>query len=460
LHPPASPERACARDPSASAEASRCRAWWRAGTADCIFRFLFNLFRREAMAKKKQPKKDKKRHDRPVLTAEEETQLQMLVDRVLALDPEANSFTQFVESLNPLIQQSVAFSIALAEALASAANPVAAKVIQALQGMEAKKPVRRALKTALYRLARQGLVKEQEEAKVEPRVLVPRPENRQAAAWASWPESLGERGIILKLPDAGRGYLMVIGVLNSEDVFREFEAVQTTRKGVRALLEQMTGGIPRRIIEIPLAHFRFLYEEVAATYQRQGKELPAGYDLMLKQLDYWVEKPAMPHIYNLLDEKAIVGDTHLLRSSDSLLEVQPFAAWRLPEELVSPFANKIKELSESRLVISQSSQLERIEQIYREAATKLFTAERRERYKRLLEEAALLLYLESREEEAKRAFAVALDLEKAVGVFTENNFILGLVKRSISAEVGSALEDIEGERQREKTTESGLIIPR
>ena len=395
-----------------------------------------------------------------MLTAEEETQLQMLVDRVLVLDPEAQSFTQFVESLKPLIQQSVAFSVALAEALASAANPVAAKVIQALQGMEAKKPVRRALKTALYRLGRQGLVKDQEEVAVEPRVLVPRPEDRQAEAWASWPESQGERGIILKLPDAGRGYLMVIGVLNSEDVFHEFEAVQTTRKGVRALLEEMAGGIPGRIIEIPLAHFRFLYEEVAATYQRQGKELPAGYDVMLKHLDSWVKKPAKPHIYNILNGEEIVGDTLLLRSSDSLLELQPFASWRLPEELVSPFANKLKELGESRLVISQVSQLERVEQIYREAARELFTAERRERYKRLLEESALLLHLEGREHEAKRAFAVALDLEKEIGVFTENTFILGLVKRSISAEVGSPLEDTEGQSQREKTTESGLIIPR
>ena len=104
--------------------------------------------------------------------------------------------------------------------------------------------------------------------------------------------------------------------------------------------------------------------------------------------------------------------------------------------------------------------MERVEQIYREAATDIFTAERRQRYKRLLEEAALLLYLENREQEAKRALAVALDLEKEVGVFTENNFILGLVKRSISAQVDAALEDIEGQTQREMTTESGLIIPR
>jgi hypothetical protein len=266
--------------------------------------------------------------------------------------------------------------------------------------------------------------------------------------------------MILKLPDAGRGYLMVIGVLNSEGVFHEFEAIQTTRKGVKALLEQMTGGISGRIIEIPLDHFRFLYDEVAATYHEQNLELPAGYEVIQKQLVSQVEAPPGPHIYNLLDQDEIGGDNLLLRSSDSLFEVQPFGSWLLPEAVVAPFAEKIKELSESRLVISQVAQGERVEQIYREAATELFRAERRQRYRRLLEETALLLYLEDRQQEAKRALAVALDLEKEVGVFTENNFILGLVKRSIAAEVGSALEDIEGERQREETTESGLIIPR
>jgi hypothetical protein len=229
---------------------------------------------------------------------------------------------------------------------------------------------------------------------------------------------------------------------------------------VRALLERMTGGVSGRIIEIPLDHFRFLYEEAGDTYKQQSMEVPAGYDVMLRQLDSWAKKPARPHIYKLLDDKEIAGDTLLLRSSDSLLEVEPFASWRLSEELVNPFAAKIKEVSESRLVISQSSLLERVEQIYREAATELFTAEIRQRYRRFMEEAALLLYLKNREQEAKWALAVALDLEKEVGIFTENNFILGLVKRSISAKVGDALEDIEGQPQREITTESGLIIPR
>jgi len=182
------------------------------------------------MAKKKRAKKERKRQDRPAPTEEERTQLQLLLDRVAAQDPRGESFAQFVESLEPLIQRSVPFTLAFIEALGATATPVAVNLLKGLQEFPAKKPVRRALKTALYRLARQGLVVEEEQTELVSRVLVPRPADRQAEAWASWPESRGERGIVLKLPDAGRGYLMAVGVLNSEGVFQDFEVVQTTRR--------------------------------------------------------------------------------------------------------------------------------------------------------------------------------------------------------------------------------------
>jgi hypothetical protein len=411
------------------------------------------------MVKKKKVKKNKKRPDLPVLSAEEETQLQMLMERVLAQDPEANSFTQFVESLKPLIQRSVPFTLAFVEALGATSSPVAVETLKTLQDIPAKKPVRRALKTALYRLAQQGLVKE-EEKESELRVLVPRPADRQAEAWASWPESRGERGMVLKLPDAGRGYLMAIAVLDSQGLFHEFEAIQTTRKGVKTLFEQITGGVPGRLIEIPVEHLRFLFDEMAEIYQQQNMELPSGYEVIRKHLATWVEKPSRPHIFNLIDESEIAGDKLLLRSSDSLLEVQPFLSWRLPEEVAKPYAEKIKNLGESRLVVSQSAQVERIGQIYREAAAEIFTPELRHRFRRLLEETALLLYLEDRQQEAKRALATAIDLENEVGLLTEDTFILGLVKRSIVIEVGPEAEDAAGQAKREKITESGLIIPR
>jgi len=72
----------------------------------------------------------------------------------------------------------------------------------------------------------------------------------------------------------------------------------------------------------------------------------------------------------------------------------------------------------------------------------------------------LLLHLADRPQEAKRALAVAIDLENEIGLLTEDTFILGLVKRSIANEVGPQLEGAEEQANRERITESGLIIPR
>ncbi|UCG14606.1 MAG: hypothetical protein JSU72_09235 [Deltaproteobacteria bacterium] len=412
------------------------------------------------MAKKKASKKERRRHQPVSLTLEEQAQVQMLLDRLAVQDPNGETFDQFLDSLRPLVQLSSDFTRAFVEALGGTATPTAVKVLQALQEIPAARPVRRALKTALYRLRRQGLIPEQEESEPVQRVLVPRPADRQAVAWASWPESGGERGVVLKVPDVGRGYVMAVSVLDSEGCFKELDAVQTTRKGVMDLLDGITGGLPGRLIEVPVSHFRFLFEEVAELHHQKKRELPSEYDIILKYLTSWADAPSGPHIYQLLDADEIAGDSLLLRSSGSILDLPPFTTWRLPEEVISSFSERIKAVSESRLVISQSTQLERIEQIVREASAELFTPELRQRYRRLLEEAALLLYLEDRREETKRVLAVAIDLGNEVGRLTENNFVLGLVKRSIGSKVDLEQDDAKESTTQEQTTESGLIIPR
>jgi hypothetical protein len=412
------------------------------------------------MARKRPAKKERKRHDRLSLSEEEKTQLEMLLDRVAAQEPEGETFDQFVESIKPLFERTVPFTLAFVEALGGIASPAAVRILETFQELPAKKPLRRAVKTALYRLERHGLVRRQEETESVQRVLIPPSPDRRAEAWAAWPETQGERGLVVKLPEAGRGFLMAVAVLDATGGFQELEAVQTTSKGARALFDEITGGVPGRLLGIPLSHFRFLLEEAAQLHRKQNRELPPGFDLIHRSLTSWAEPISRSHIYDLLKVEEIAADSLFLRSSDNLLTVQPFQSWRLPEEVVYPFTEKIKELSESRIVVSQSTQLERMDQTFREATWELFTPEVRQRYRRLLEETSLLLYLEDRQQEAKRALAAAIDLEHEVGQLSENTFIQGLVKRSISHDIAQETEAVEGEASHEKTTESGLIIPR
>ncbi|MFP3869522.1 MAG: hypothetical protein ACLFVT_01400 [Syntrophobacteria bacterium] len=411
------------------------------------------------MGKSKDSRKKKKGTDRPSLSEEEQIQLQMLLDRLAAQDPEGETFNQFLESLKPLLSRSLAFDLALVEALGAMTSPVAVELLKVFQEMPLEKPLRRAVKTALFRLNQHGLGPRPEKTESVRRVLVPRPADRQAEAWASWPESGGERGAVLKLPHAGRGYLLAIAVLDPEVGFRDFKVMQTSRKGVKSLLAEITGGDPERLAAVPVQHARFLLEEAAALHRQQKRTLPPDYDPTHRNLCSWADAPCRAHIYELLDAEEIGADSLLLHASESLLEVEPFSSWRLQQEAVGPFAEKVRDLRESRLVISETTQLELLDQVIREAAVEIFTPELRQRYRRLLEESALHLFLENRLPEAKRALAAAIDLTHEMGRLSENSFILGLVRQSIGAEVIQDSEKSEHRRGEERSTESGLIIP-
>jgi hypothetical protein len=408
------------------------------------------------MAKQKQAKKTDKRSS---LSPEEQAQIQMLLDRIAVQDPAGESLNQFLGTVKTVLERSPGVGLAFVEALGSMTTPVALRALEVLQEVPAAKPLRRAVKTALYRLGRHGLHPEREQGEAPSRVLVPRPADRQAEAWAGWPEGSGDRGLIVVVPESGAAYLLAMAVVNPAVGFRDLQVSGTTRKGIRALVAELTGHESTGLRAIPLRHAVFLLNECAQAHQAQNQPLPQEYDLVRRHVAPWVTTPpSRAHIYDLLNREELAADPILLRASESLLDLPPLSSWQLPEEAILPLVEKVQGLGESRLVLSRASQFERVDQLMREGAGEIFTPALRQHYRRLLEEAALLFWQEERVQEAKRALAAAIDLEREVGMFTENTFVLGLIKRAL----GEALGEHKGEgaeTSEERTTESGLIIP-
>ena len=393
------------------------------------------------------------------LTPEEHAQLQMLLDRIAVQDPAGESLKQFLGSVRLVLEQSPGVGLAFVEALGSMTTPVALKALEALQEIPAAKPLRRAVKTALYRLGRHGLSPEREQGEAAPRVLVPRPADRRAEAWAGWPEASGDRGLIVVVPESGAAYLLAMAVVNPAAGFRDLQVSGTTRKGVRALVTELAGHESTGLRPIPLPHAVFLLNECAQAHQAQNQALPQEYEVVRHYVASWVTTPPdRAHIYELLNRGEIAADPILLRASESLLDLPALSSWQLSQEAASPLVEKFQGLGESRLVLSPGSQFERVDQLMREAAGEVFTPALRRYYRRLLEEAALLFWQEERVQEARRALAAAIDLEREVGRLTENTFVLGLLKRAL----GEALKEQQSEEAQtgeERTTESGLIIP-
>jgi hypothetical protein len=404
-------------------------------------------------------RKPSKRRDRgDSLSPEERAQLQMLVDRVTVQDPAGESLQQFLGSIRLVLEQSPGVGLPFVEALGSMTTPVALKALEALQEISAAKPLRRAVKTALYRLGRHGLFSEREQGEA-PRVLVPRPADRRAEAWAGWPEGSGDRGLIVVVPESGAAYLLAMAVVNPAAGFRDLQVSGTTRKGVRGLVAELTGRESAGLRPIPLSHAAFLLNECARAHQAQDQPLPQDYEVVRRHVASWVpEPPDRAHIYEVLNREEIAADPILLRASESLLDLPPLSSWQLPQEAALPLSEKFQGLGESRLVLPRASQFDRADQLMREGVDEIFTPALRQHYRRLLEEAALLFSQEERIPEARRALAAAIDLEHEVGRFTENTFILGLVKRALD-EALKEKQGEDGEAAGERTTESGLIIP-
>jgi hypothetical protein len=408
------------------------------------------------MAKQKQSKKTDRR---PSLSPEERAQIQMLLDRIAVQDPAGETLNQFLGTVKTVLERSPGVGLAFVEALGSMTTPVALRALEVLQEVPAAKPLRRAVKTALYRLGRHGLHPEREQGEAAPRVLVPRPADRQAEAWAGWPEASGDRGLIVVVPESGAAYLLAMAVVNPAVGFRDLQVSGTTRKGIRALVAELTGHEATGLRPIPLPHAVFLLNECAEIHQAQSQPLPQEHELVRRYVASWVTAPPIrAQIYELLNREEIAADPILLRASESLLDLPAFSSWQLPQEAALPLVEKIQGLGESRLVLSRVSQFERFDQLMREGVGEIFTPALRQYYRRLLEEAALLLWQEDRVPEARRALAAAIDLERELGRFTENTFVLGLLKRAL----GEALGEQDGEDAEtadEHTTESGLIIP-
>jgi len=410
------------------------------------------------MAKQRPSKKTDKGQS---LSSDEQAQLQMLLDRVAAQDPAGQSLKQFLGSVRLVLEQSPAVGLAFVEALGSMTTPVALKALEALQEIPVAKPLRRAVKTALYRLGRHGLSLERERGEeAAPRVLVPRPADRRAESWVGWPEGSGDRGLIVVVPESGANYLLAMAVVNPAVGFRDLQVSGTTRKGVRALVAELTGHESTGLRPIPLPHAVFLLNECAQIHQAQSQPLPEEYELVRRYVASWVTTPPnRAHIYELLNREEIAADPILLRASESLLDLPPLSSWQLPQEAALPLVEKVQGLGETRLVLSRASQFERVDQLMREGAGEIFTPALRQYYRRLLEETALLFWQEGRGPEARRALAGAIDLEREVGRFTENTFVLGLIKRALGEALKEQQQGEDGEAAEESTTESGLIIP-
>jgi hypothetical protein len=353
----------------------------------------------------------------------------------LGIDAEALAEGRLAaDALVPLVNGDDA--VGLVAAVGDLGSAGAAATLVALEphaGGAARREVRR----ALYRLRQRGV------ATPERPVDEPPPRRDLGAdieGFVSAHDASGDRLLWLVKRQASGGSLLVAAQANEPEGLRDVQAVDMSRKHLRAVRQRLAreGGVtlvaaPWVTVDALLveAHERTTTRDRARDYLRVRAELTA-------------EPPAAPAepVSSHAPPPGLDEARALAAASAALLSEAPFAAWGPGAEAAAPFVAEIAALRDSPLVLNELQQRERVREVLRRAAEALYPAAA---FARRLEGTAYVLAETGRGPAARAALAIAALLRARPAEGYETPFVSGAVERALgtllSADVARQTEE-------------------
>jgi len=365
--------------------------------------------------------------------------VQALMDKVRTDLQENKSEEEIFQSLLQLFGKDPGTVEKVADSLAGLAHERVAKVLQRmLEGFEEKK-IRKIIKRSLYRLKSKGVAIEESPSDKGKPVLHPF-QAESPKGYGSPIDSLGQRLLVLVIPHAGRGWVVLQGVVSDTKGIVDFSGQEMTRKGFRSFFQEIQEQNPFPLVEVESTYIAFLLEEAHRLSLQKGSPPSQDFLRLKNEIEPIKKEYERPLVYSHLQVEEVKGNDRMLRGSADLFKSDLFASWGIPEEEIRPYADAVWQAEESKIVLSQTQKEARFQEIYQRALSDLFPDDKRVRYKRRLEEMAYVLLQLKREEEARMSLAAAMDLEKPLNPFQPNPFLFQLVVKSIFTLLSKAYE--------------------
>lgn len=275
-----------------------------------------------------------------------------------------------------------------------------------LQERTTDKVVRREIKRALYRLEQHGHWKTPDApAPPSARDLLG-PDEDAALGWLSPIDHTGTR-LVWMARRTGGGLATLSAVIGEDQGIREFHSGKTTRKALRDAQKEIAerSGIP--LVETPWEWTHHLLRR--AHEQTERGRFPDVPSVLQTMVPAPQAGPPSPPVDALLDRAAVAADDGALASSSELLGEPEVGSWVLPLSWLEPTLEKLGDAQSSLVVVSPTSQEERMRETIEEATgTILDAAERRTRFADRLEESAFLLARRGTDARARSALAASI----------------------------------------------------
>jgi hypothetical protein len=270
----------------------------------------------------------------------------------------------------------------------------AAPLLRELAGTGGK-PVRRAVRRALYRIGEQALT-----APASQRPVVARDPIRAMRAWLSGIDGAGSRAAWIVFEGGlGGGQWLCSLILNDAAGIMDVAGGAITRKRLDAELAKLYRDQKLPWVETAPTHVSRLVHEALARHRQVGTEPPAGFARWTPFFEA-TPAPAVP-------EPATVPDPALVERSADLLDLPDLGGWFADPATIAEEAVSLLEMRDSRLVVPDQVKAEREAAIVDRVLEKTFGPDVRPRWARRLEEMAIIFRATHREDAGRIAAATA-----------------------------------------------------
>ncbi|RLA90076.1 MAG: hypothetical protein DRG58_03345 [Deltaproteobacteria bacterium] len=279
------------------------------------------------------------------------------------------------------------------------------------------------------------------------------PDTEPSEGYLSIIDGAGSRMVVLHLAKTGIDFNVVHALINDQQGLKDLFSLSLSKKRRRELLAEYSQQEVGQLVSVPPAYALKLIEEAYSHTTDQNLEGPAIYRRVREQLLARIDLSTAPELEDLLpklEDSEI--EAYLLKSQELILD-DAFQRWMAAPEDLAPWLQKVHEVYDSPLVLSEDQTKNRVDAVIDQAVSDLFPLDQRPLLSRRLLEMAYFLDRSGRPEIARQAQATGIDLlRRRVALQGESPFLLGLVLHPMSTIVNYLNELREAAEQSEVIT--------
>ena len=181
-----------------------------------------------------------------------------------------------------------------------------------------------------------------------------------------------------------------------------------SRRELPEMLESVQGQAP--LIELETAHCQRQIALVQQMNLATRTPVPEEFFMLRDLIGEPETMPEVGAIYEALTPEELEMARAQGDHAKDLLELPELAAWTLPESVVQTYADALTEIDESKIVVSETMQKERIDRVFESAMQEVLGEESRAVMRLRLEETAYYFLQTERRLEALWTLAAAESL--------------------------------------------------